>query len=468
MASDHVDVLIIGAGLSGIGAACHLRRDCPDKTYAVLEARDAVGGTWDLFRYPGVRSDSDMFTLGYSFRPWTDPQAIADGAAIRAYVQETAREYDVQRHIRFSHRVLRAEWDSDTARWTVHAQRTDTAESVVADLLVPLRLHRLLPLRRGLHTRAAGRRRVRRAAGAPAALARRPRPHRQAGGGHRQRRDRCHPGAGHGPAGRPRDDAPALTHVRHRAALARPAGRRAAALAAGGGRVSGGALEERAAVHGQLPAQPARAAAGQAAAASGRATPTTGRVRRRQALLAPLRPVGPAALRGARRRPVHRRAAGRGVGGDRHHRHVHRARRPAGLRRRAARRHRGHRDRAQPARPRRPDAARRRRRGRPARHRRLQGHDALRRAELRADHRLHQRVVDAQGRPGRRLRLPAAAPPGPHRSAGRHPARHRPAHSGCRLSTCAPPTCCAASTRCPNRVRRRRGGCTRTTPATCC
>ncbi|MEV4660069.1 NAD(P)/FAD-dependent oxidoreductase [Micromonospora sp. NPDC049301] len=129
MTSDHVDVLIVGAGLSGIGAACHLRRDCPDKTYAVLEARDAIGGTWDLFRYPGVRSDSDMFTLGYSFKPWTDPKAIADGPAIREYVRETAREYDVQRHIRFSHRVLRAEWDSGTARWTVHAQRTDTAET---------------------------------------------------------------------------------------------------------------------------------------------------------------------------------------------------------------------------------------------------------------------------------------------------------------------------------------------------
>ncbi|MEU7754211.1 NAD(P)/FAD-dependent oxidoreductase [Micromonospora sp. NPDC049101] len=131
MASDHVDVLIVGAGLSGIGAACHLRRDCPDKTYAVLEARDAIGGTWDLFRYPGIRSDSDMFTLGYSFKPWTAPKAIADGATIREYVRETAREYDVPRHIRFRHRVLRADWDSGTARWTVHAQRTDTAETVM-------------------------------------------------------------------------------------------------------------------------------------------------------------------------------------------------------------------------------------------------------------------------------------------------------------------------------------------------
>ncbi|WFE40438.1 NAD(P)/FAD-dependent oxidoreductase [Micromonospora sp. WMMD998] len=128
MASDHVDVLIVGAGLSGVGAAVHLGRECPGKTYAVLEARSAIGGTWDLFRYPGVRSDSDMYTLGYSFKPWTDPKAIADGESIRRYVRQTAREYDVQRHIRFHHRVVRAEWDSATARWTVHAHRDDTGE----------------------------------------------------------------------------------------------------------------------------------------------------------------------------------------------------------------------------------------------------------------------------------------------------------------------------------------------------
>ncbi|NES31933.1 NAD(P)-binding protein [Micromonospora terminaliae] len=131
MASDHVDVLIVGAGLSGVGAAVHLQRECPGKTYAVLEARGAVGGTWDLFRYPGIRSDSDMFTLGYSFKPWTNPKAIADGDAIRSYVRETAREYGVQQHIRFHHRALRAEWDSVTARWTVHARRDDTGEDVV-------------------------------------------------------------------------------------------------------------------------------------------------------------------------------------------------------------------------------------------------------------------------------------------------------------------------------------------------
>jgi cation diffusion facilitator CzcD-associated flavoprotein CzcO len=126
-----VDVLIVGAGLSGIGAACHLRQRCPGKTFAILEARGTIGGTWDLFRYPGVRSDSDMFTLGYSFHPWTDPQAIADGASIRQYIRDTAHEYGVDQHIRFHHRVLRAEWSSEHARWTVEAQRTDTAELLV-------------------------------------------------------------------------------------------------------------------------------------------------------------------------------------------------------------------------------------------------------------------------------------------------------------------------------------------------
>jgi cation diffusion facilitator CzcD-associated flavoprotein CzcO len=127
---DHFDVLIIGAGLSGIGAAHHLQDRCPGKTYAVLEARDAIGGTWDLFRYPGVRSDSDMYTLGYSFRPWPEAQAIADGPAILRYVRDTAREAGIDRHVRFHHRVVRAEWSSAEARWTVTAERTDTGAAV--------------------------------------------------------------------------------------------------------------------------------------------------------------------------------------------------------------------------------------------------------------------------------------------------------------------------------------------------
>jgi monooxygenase len=127
---DHVDVLIVGAGLSGIGAACHLRRYCPGKTFTILEARDTSGGTWDLFRYPGIRSDSDMFTLGYSFRPWTRPESIAGGAAIRDYLRDTAREFGVDRQIRFRHRVLAIAWSSAQARWRVTARREDTAETV--------------------------------------------------------------------------------------------------------------------------------------------------------------------------------------------------------------------------------------------------------------------------------------------------------------------------------------------------
>ena len=130
MNRDHFDVLIIGAGLSGIGAAHHLQDRCPGKTYAVLEARDAIGGTWDLFRYPGVRSDSDMYTLGYSFRPWPEAQAIADGPAILRYVRDTAREAGIDRHVRFHRRVVRAEWSSAEARWTVTAERTDTGAAV--------------------------------------------------------------------------------------------------------------------------------------------------------------------------------------------------------------------------------------------------------------------------------------------------------------------------------------------------
>src|SRR5438132_10020001 len=119
METEHVDVLIVGAGLSGIGAACHLQKHCPQKSFAILEAREAMGGTWDLFRYPGIRSDSDMFTLGYSFRPWEDAKAIADGPSILHYIHETAREHGIEQKIRFGHRVLRADWSGADARWTV-------------------------------------------------------------------------------------------------------------------------------------------------------------------------------------------------------------------------------------------------------------------------------------------------------------------------------------------------------------
>lgn len=123
MATPHFDVIIVGAGLSGIGAAVHLQRDCPGKTYAILEGRAASGGTWDLFRYPGIRSDSDMYTLGYGFKPWTNAKAIADGPAILSYVRETSTENGVEPHIRYNHMVKRASWSTADARWTVEAER---------------------------------------------------------------------------------------------------------------------------------------------------------------------------------------------------------------------------------------------------------------------------------------------------------------------------------------------------------
>ncbi len=129
---EHVDVLIIGAGLSGIGAAWRLQHDVPGTSYAILEAREAIGGTWDLFRYPGVRSDSDMFTLSYPFRPWRDRETMAGGERIRTYIRDTADEAEITGHIRFRTRVLGAEWSSAQARWTV---RTDTGRTWTCSFL---------------------------------------------------------------------------------------------------------------------------------------------------------------------------------------------------------------------------------------------------------------------------------------------------------------------------------------------
>lgn len=124
-ASEFFDVIIIGAGLSGIGAACHLKKECPNKSFAILEGRDAIGGTWDLFRYPGIRSDSDMFTLGYEFKPWTNKKGIADGEDIRNYIREAASEHQLESHIQFGQKVKNARFDSQQARWTLDVEQKD-------------------------------------------------------------------------------------------------------------------------------------------------------------------------------------------------------------------------------------------------------------------------------------------------------------------------------------------------------
>lgn len=121
----YYDVIIVGAGLSGIGAAYHLQRQCPGKTFSILEGRDAIGGTWDLFRYPGIRSDSDMYTLGYEFKPWHGGRVLADGPSIRRYVEETAEDSHIVEHIQFNQMVQRADWDSGRATWTITTEQKD-------------------------------------------------------------------------------------------------------------------------------------------------------------------------------------------------------------------------------------------------------------------------------------------------------------------------------------------------------
>jgi cation diffusion facilitator CzcD-associated flavoprotein CzcO len=126
--AEHLDVVVVGAGLSGVGAGYRLQTECPDKSYAILEARSAMGGTWDLFRYPGIRSDSDMFTLGYPFEPWVDAKAIADGPSILRYVQRTASKHGIDEHIRYDTKVVAADWSTEDARWTLTLEHRDAGD----------------------------------------------------------------------------------------------------------------------------------------------------------------------------------------------------------------------------------------------------------------------------------------------------------------------------------------------------
>jgi cation diffusion facilitator CzcD-associated flavoprotein CzcO len=131
----HLDVLIVGAGIAGIGAAYHLKTNLPSKTFAILEAREAIGGTWDLFRYPGIRSDSDLHTFGYSFKPWTSDNAIAGAGEILDYLSETVQENGIEPHIRFGHKLLAADWSSDDARWTVQVETAGQTNELTCGVL---------------------------------------------------------------------------------------------------------------------------------------------------------------------------------------------------------------------------------------------------------------------------------------------------------------------------------------------
>src|ERR1035437_3019798 len=399
MGIEHLDVLIVGAGLSGVGAACHLQADCPGKSYAILEARGASGGTWDLFRYPGIRSDSDMFTLGYSFRPWKEAKAIADGPSILRYIRDTARENGVEERIRFNRRVVAASWSSAEAQWTVEVECTDTGEAerlTCGFLFGNTGYYRYdegytpeLPgiesfAGEGIHPQHwpedldyTGKRIVVIGSSATAVTL-----------------------------------IPALPELSLLAALGRPDRRRAAPRAPRPGRLPDRALEERGAGHARLSAHQARSAADEVADQARRGQPAAARLRRGHALQTHLPALGSEALPGARRGSARVHRGGARVGGDRSHRELHRARRAARLRRGAGGRHRRHRHGAQPAAAGRHETDRRWRGGRPVRDRGLQGDDAQRRAEPRLHGRLHERVVDLEGRSRRGLCLPHAQPHG--------------------------------------------------------
>ena len=349
MVMEHVDVLIVGAGLSGIGAACHLQEDCPGKTYAILESRGAIGGTWDLFRYPGIRSDSDMFTLGYAFRPWTDSKSIADGAAIRHYIEDTAREYGVEEQIRFHHQVVSADWSSADARWTVTARRSDTGETVQLTcswLSACSGYYRydegFRPSFEGeeqfageiIHPQhwpedfdATGKRIVVIGSGATAVTL--------------------------VPSLAP--DAEHVTMLQRTPSyvLSLP-GRDPLAewlrnKLPADGRLSDRAVEERPALDAAVPVQPAPSRGRAPAHPPADPEAAAGELRRRHALQPAVRPVGPAAVPRPRRRPVPHAAPRGGVHRHRPDRALHREGRRAGVGGAPRRRRRRHRDRTEPA-----------------------------------------------------------------------------------------------------------------------
>ena len=221
---EHVDVLIVGAGISGIGGAVHLQQQRPGTSFVLLDALDSFGGTWWTHRYPGIRSDSDLFTFGYGFKPWLGPP-IASADEILKYLGEVIDENDLEPHIRYHHRVDTAEWSTDERRVEGHRPPHRHRRGAALHRRLPLDVPGLLPAQHRLHAGVAGLRRLRGRGDPPAGVARRRRPHRQAGGRDRLGRHRRHAHPEHRRRLRPRHDAPALTHLLHLAAQLQRAGR---------------------------------------------------------------------------------------------------------------------------------------------------------------------------------------------------------------------------------------------------
>ena len=379
---DYVDVLIVGAGISGIGAAYYLQRDLPGRSYTIIEARGAIGGTWDLFRYPGIRSDSDLHTFGYEFKPWRDENAIAAGEKILAYLHETVAENNIESHIRLppSGRrggVVECGRPVDHRRRT-HRHRRAHATERELDLL----RQRLLPLRRGVHPALRGPGAVPGRDRASAALAGGPRLRRQAGGRHRQRCHRRHARPGVGRAGRARDDVAALAVLRRLAARQGSRGERRRQGARRQAWVCTGTTEEHRAAADRLQTVPAVSAAFAAP------DPSAHRGRCRRAIRWTSISTRPT-IRGTsdcawfRTETCSRRSPRPGIRGDRPNRHLHRDRHPAGLGPSSRCRHHRHRNRIERPAVRRDDRDGRRGRGAGERDRCLSKHDAQRGAQFR-------------------------------------------------------------------------------------
>ena len=302
--SEHLDVVIVGAGLSGIGAGSQLAMKCPGKTYAVLEARNAIGGTWDLFRYPGIRSDSDMFTLGYAFRPWTDPKAIADGPSILRYVRDTAREHRVDEKVRFGHRVVRAEWSSADARWTLEIERGEERETTFLTCGFLFMCSGYYRYDEPYTPEFAGTERFRGRIVHPQHWTDDVDYAGQARGGDRQRRHRGHARARDGRERRARDDAPALAQLRGLAAAEDPFANLVRRLLPTKLAYSVVRWKNVFVTMGFFNLSRAPAERHQGHAAEGGGATASGRVRRGHALQPALQPVGPAHVPGPGRRPL--------------------------------------------------------------------------------------------------------------------------------------------------------------------